>query len=121
MVGLAGGTRGGLLLDPRGGGGPLVRGAAMFAPASPRGHARAFGFERLAGFDHRRWKEVRDAALARRKPKERLPIFGRDPYGEELKKAPPHPETAGPADRVALKKAHGLDNRRPAGAGGLPP
>ena len=91
----------------------------MIALAIPPGHARAFGFERLAGFDRLRWNEVRDAALARRKPKVRLPIFGRDRYGEELKKARLNLEAAGLADCVELKQADVLDTGAPAGAGVL--
>jgi putative N6-adenine-specific DNA methylase len=119
IVGLTGWGSGEPLLDPMCGSGTLVIEAAMIALAIPPGHARAFGFERLAGFDHRRWNEVRDAALARRKPKERLPIFGRDRYGEELKKARLNLEAAGLADCVELKQADVLDTGAPAGAGVL--
>jgi putative N6-adenine-specific DNA methylase len=107
------------LLDPMCGSGTLVVEAAMMALAIPPGHARGFGFERLAGFDRRRWNEVREAALARRKPNERLPIFGRDRYGEELKKARLNLEAAGLADCVELKQADVLDTGAPAGAGVL--
>jgi putative N6-adenine-specific DNA methylase len=107
------------LLDPMCGSGTLVVEAAMMALAIPPGHARGFGFERLAGFDRRRWNEVRDAALARRKPSERLPIFARDRYGEELKKARFNLEAAGLADCVELKQADVLDTGAPAGAGVL--
>jgi len=119
IVGLTGWRSGEPLLDPMCGSGTLVIEAAMIALAIPPGHARAFGFERLAGFDRRRWSEVRDAALARRKPKERLPIFGRDRYGEELKKARLNLEAAGLADCVELKQADVLDTGAPAGAGVL--
>ena len=107
------------LLDPMCGSGTLVVEAAMMALAIPPGHARAFGFERLAGFDLRRWNEVRNAALARRKPNERLPIFARDRYGEELKKARINLDAAGLADCVELKQADVLDTGAPAGAGVL--
>jgi putative N6-adenine-specific DNA methylase len=115
--GLTGWNSGEPLLDPMCGSGTLVIEAAMIALAIPPGHARAFGFERLAGFDRRRWNEVRDAALARRKPKERLAIFGRDRYGEELKKARLNLEAAGLADCVELKQADVLDSGAPASAG----
>jgi putative N6-adenine-specific DNA methylase len=119
IVGLTGWSSGEPLLDPMCGSGTLVIEAAMIALAIPPGHARAFAFERLAGFDRRRWNEVRDAALARRKPKERLPIFGRDRYGEELKKARLNLEAAPLADCVELKQADVLDTGAPAGAGVL--
>src|SRR5258708_11887480 len=117
MGGLPGGSGGDPLLDPMCGSGTLVMGGAMMALAIPPGHARAFGFERLAGFDRRRWSEVRDAALARRKPKERLPIFGRDRYGEELKKARLNLEAAGPAPCVGHAQNHRLPACPPAGGG----
>jgi len=73
IVGLSGWNPGEPLLDPMCGSGTIVVEAAMMALAIPPGHARAFGFERLAGFDRRRWNEVRDAAFARRRPKRPLP------------------------------------------------
>jgi 23S rRNA (guanine2445-N2)-methyltransferase len=119
ILGLTGWSSDEPLLDPMCGSGTLVIEAAMMALAIPPGHARAFGFERLAGFDRRRWNEVRDAALARRKPKKRLPIFGRDRYGDELKKARLNLEAAGFADYVELKQADVLDTGAPASAGVL--
>jgi len=119
IVRLTGWNSGEPLLDPMCGSGTLVVEAAMMALAIPPGHARGFGFERLAGFDLRRWNEVRDAALARRKPTRRLPIFARDRYGEELKKARLNLEAAGLADCVGLKQADVLDTGAPARAGVL--
>jgi putative N6-adenine-specific DNA methylase len=105
------------LLDPMCGSGTIVIEAAMTALAIPPGHARAFGFERLADYDRRTWTEVREAALARRKPVQRLPIFARDRYGEELKKARANLEAAGLADCVELKQADVLDSGAPAASG----
>ena len=107
------------LLDPMCGSGTLAIEAAMMALAIPPGHARGFGFERLADFDRRRWSEVREAALARRLPPRRLAIFARDRYGEELKKARSNLEAAGLADCVELKQADILDSGAPALAGVL--
>jgi putative N6-adenine-specific DNA methylase len=89
------------------------------ALAIPPGHARGFGFERLAGFDRRSWTEVREAALARRKPARRLPIFARDRYGDELKKARTNLEEAGLADCIELKQADVLDSGAPSASGVL--
>jgi len=107
------------LLDPMCGSGTLAIEAAMMALAVPPGHARGFGFERLADFDRRGWSEVREAALARRTPPRRLAIFARDRYGEELKKARSNLEAAGLADCVELKQADILDSGAPAPAGVL--
>jgi putative N6-adenine-specific DNA methylase len=117
IVRLTGWLPGEPLLDPMCGSGTIAIEAAMAALAIPPGHARAFGFERLADYDRRAWNEVRDAALARRRPLERLPIFARDRYGEELKKARANLEAAGLADCVELKQADVLDSGAPAASG----
>jgi len=117
IVRLSGWQPGEALLDPMCGSGTIVIEAAMMALAIPPGHARAFGFERLAGFDRRRWNEVREAALARRKPAGRLPIFARDRYGDELNKARANLEAAGLAECVELKQADVLDTGLPPEAG----
>jgi len=119
IVQLAGWNPAEPLLDPMCGSGTIVIEAAMMALAIPPGHARAFGFERLAGFDRRRWSDVREAALAARIPARRLPIFARDRYGEELKKARANLQAAGLADCVELKQADVLDTGAPAATGVL--
>jgi 23S rRNA (guanine2445-N2)-methyltransferase len=119
IVRLSGWQPGEALLDPMCGSGTIVIEAAMMALGIPPGHARGFGFERLAGFDRRRWSEVRDAALAGRKPARRLPIFARDRYGDELKKARANIEAAGLADCIELKQADVLDTGAPAASGVL--
>src|SRR4029077_498444 len=101
------------------GSGTLVIEAAMMALAIPPGHARGFGFERLAGVDHPRWNEVRNASLARTQPTRRLPIFARDRYGDELKKARRNLEATGLADCVDLKQADVLDTSAPERSGVL--
>jgi putative N6-adenine-specific DNA methylase len=117
IVRLTGWNPGEPFLDPMCGSGTLAIEAAMMALAIPPGHARGFGFERLAGFDRRRWEEARNEALARRLPARRLPIFARDRYGDELKKARANLEAAGLADCVELKQADILDTGAPADAG----
>jgi putative N6-adenine-specific DNA methylase len=117
IVRLTGWQPGEPLLDPMCGSGTIAIEAAMAALEIPPGHARAFGFERLAGYDGKAWKEVREAALVRRRPLERLPIFARDRFGEELKKARANLEAAGLAECVELKQADVLDTGAPAAAG----
>jgi putative N6-adenine-specific DNA methylase len=107
------------LLDPMCGSGTLVIEAAMMALAIPPGHARGFGFERLSNFDAAGWKAVRGAALARAAKPRKLPIYARDRYGDELKKARANLEAAGLADCVELKQADVLDTGAPAPAGVL--
>jgi putative N6-adenine-specific DNA methylase len=119
IVQLTGWQPGETLLDPMCGSGTIAIEAAMIALSIPPGHARDFGFEHLAGFDRRAWNEVREAALARRKPVLRLPIFARDRYGDELKKAAANLAQAGLADCVELKQADVLDTGAPAESGVL--
>ena len=119
IVRLTGWDGGEPLLDPMCGSGTLVIEAAMMALAIPPGHARGFGFERLADFDPRVWNDVREEALARRLPPRKLAIFARDRYGEELKKARLNLEAAGLAPCVELKQADILDSGAPARSGVL--
>ncbi len=107
------------LLDPMCGSGTFAIEAAMMALAIPPGQARGFGFERLAGFDAKAWKEIRGAALARAQAPRKLALFARDRYGEELKKARLNLEAAGLADCIELKQADILDTSAPANAGVL--
>jgi putative N6-adenine-specific DNA methylase len=107
------------LLDPMCGSGTLAIEAALMALAIPPGHARRFGFERLAGFDARAWNEVRGAALARAEAPRALPIHARDRYGDELKRARANLEAAGLAGCVELKQADVLDTGAPAASGVL--
>jgi len=107
------------LLDPMCGSGTFAIEAAMMALAISPGQARGFGFERLAGFDAKAWKEIRGAALARAQAPRKLALFARDRYGEELKKARLNLEAAGLADCVELKQADILDTSAPANAGVL--
>ena len=107
------------LLDPMCGSGTLAIEAAMMALAIPPGHARGFGFERLAGFDRSSWNDVREQTLARAQAPRKLALFARDRYGEELKKARANLEAAGLADCVELKQADILDSSAPAPAGVL--
>jgi putative N6-adenine-specific DNA methylase len=106
------------LLDPMCGTGTLVIEAALMALAVPPGHARGFGFELLRVHDAKLWHRVRDEALAKRRSG-RLAVFGRDRYGDELKKAARNVEAAGLADAIELKQADVLETGAPATSGVL--
>lgn len=109
----------GPLLDPMCGSGTFPIEAAMMALGIPPGRGRGFGFERLAGFDSKAWKDVRDTALERAAPPRALPIHGRDRYGDELKGARANLEAAGLSGCVELKQADILDTGAPAERGVL--
>lgn len=66
------------LLDPMCGGGTFLLEAATMALDIAPGANRGFGFERLALYDARLWREVRSAAEHRHKPAVALPIHGSD-------------------------------------------
>jgi 23S rRNA (guanine2445-N2)-methyltransferase len=106
------------LLDPMCGTGTLVIEAALMALAIPPGHARGFGFERLRVHDAKLWAGVRSEALAQRQSR-KLALFGRDRYGDELKKAAHNVEAAGLADAIELKQADVLETGAPAKSGVL--
>lgn len=106
------------LLDPMCGTGTLVIEAALMALAVPPGHARGFGFERLRTHDAKLWAGVREDALAGRRSR-KLALFGRDRYGDELKKAARNIEAAGLADAIELKQADVLETGAPAKSGVL--
>jgi 23S rRNA (guanine2445-N2)-methyltransferase len=106
------------LLDPMCGTGTLVIEAALMALGIPPGHARGFGFERLRVHDAKLWQKVRDEALAKRRTRT-LAVFGRDRYGDELKKAAHNIEAAGLSGAIALKQADVLETGAPAKSGVL--
>ena len=106
------------LLDPMCGSGTLVIEAALMALAIPPGHARGFGFERLDAHDAKLWNAVREEALAGRLRRE-LAVFGRDRYGDELKKAERNVEAAGLSGSIELKQADVLESGAPAKDGVL--
>ena len=66
------------VLDPMCGSGTFVLEAAEQALGLPPGRARAFAFERLAGFDPDDWAAMRDAAAVPRPTSLRFAGFDRD-------------------------------------------
>ena len=99
------------------GSGTILVEAALIALDIAPGSRRTFGFERLHGFDAALWQGLRDAALAREKPRTALPIFGSDLYGDALKTARDTLDAAGLADVVSLKQANVLEMPPPADGG----
>ncbi len=106
------------LLDPMCGTGTLVIEAALMALAIPPGHARGFGFERLRVHDAMLWKRVHEEALSRSRRAD-VAVFGRDRYGDELKKAAANIEAAGLTGTIELKQADVLETGAPAKSGVL--
>ncbi|WP_144638795.1 THUMP domain-containing protein [Bordetella genomosp. 13] len=78
MLALAGWDPAAPLLDPFCGSGTILIEAAWIALGVPAGVSRPFGFERLRGFDPRRWRDLKDDARARILTKLETPLVGYD-------------------------------------------
>jgi putative N6-adenine-specific DNA methylase len=105
------------LFDPMCGSGTFLVEAAMMALDAAPGLDRAFGFEKLAGFDGKLWRALRDKARARRRPVAPLAIHGSDKSGTVLGMARENLKAAGIEGAVQLKQMDVLDGSPPAGPG----
>jgi putative N6-adenine-specific DNA methylase len=105
------------LLDPMCGSGTLLCEAALIAIDRAPGLDRGFGFEKLANFDAREWKKLRDDARARVRPARDLCIFGSDRYGDALKLARDNLAALGVREAVPLKQADVTEAPAPASSG----
>ena len=117
IVRLAGWTPGEALLDPLCGSGTLVIEAALIALNIAPGARRNFGFEKLLNFDRATWEKLRADTKTREHPREALPIFGSDLYGDELKTARANVAAAGLDNVIQLKQANVLEMPAPAPSG----
>jgi len=117
ILALAGWTPGTPLLDPMCGGGTLLLEAAAMTRGLAPGANRGFAFERLADYDPRLWRGIREAsAPAGGHPEEPL-IHGSDNETRSLEAARAALERAGLASSVRLAKADVLEVEPPAGTG----
>ncbi|CAN5376602.1 class I SAM-dependent RNA methyltransferase [soil metagenome] len=78
LLDLAGWTPDLPLIDPFCGSGTIAIEAAHIVQRRSPGLSRTFGFERLAGFDRSAWVAMREEALARFEPKDKLAIAASD-------------------------------------------
>lgn len=101
------------LLDPMCGSGTFLLEAAQVALDMAPGLGRKFGFEKLNNFDAGYWKELRQQAVAKQKPKTPLPVFGSDLYGSALDTARANLVEAGLDDVISLKQASVLEISAP--------
>lgn len=105
------------LLDPMCGGGTLLIEAAAMARGRAPGAKRAFGFEKLAGFDAHSWERIRQEPA--RVPAASPRIYGSDSDPRALAAARRHLAAAGVERWVTLEQADVLDRPAPPGAGVL--
>src|SRR5262245_42537448 len=102
------------LVDPMCGSGTFLVEAAMMALDVAPGLKRAFGFEKLAGYDADKWHALQQGARARCKPMQVLPIHGSDKSGTVLTLARENVSAAGLDGVIALKQMNVLDASPPA-------
>jgi putative N6-adenine-specific DNA methylase len=105
------------LYDPMCGSGTFLAEAAMMALDAAPGLNRRFGFEKLAGFEARKWQTLQERALARRKPAQPLAIHGSDKSGTVLALAKENLAAAGLEGAVQVKQMDILDGGPPAPTG----
>lgn len=114
---LAGWKPGIPLLDPMCGSGTFLLEAAQISLCIAPGSSRSFAFEKLAQFDSRQWKAIRDMAERERKPVELLPIHGSDILGRAVETARKNLAEAGLDKAVTLKQANFIELPPPCDAG----
>jgi len=119
IIALTGWQPGEPFLDPMCGSGTFLIEAAGIALRLAPGSRRAFGFEKLTGFDATLWRRLRDEAHANALPRAPLPIHGADLYGAALAQASAAIADAGLTDVIQLKQANVLELSPPAPAGVL--
>ncbi len=119
IVALSGWTGDEPFLDPMCGSGTIVMEAAALALGIAPGSRRAFGFERLIGFDAELLGRVREEARAAERRQQPVAIFGADKAGAEVARARAAIEVAGFAGAVQLKQANVLELPPPAPHGVL--
>ncbi|MEO6823357.1 MAG: THUMP domain-containing protein [Nitrosospira sp.] len=116
---LAGWRPGIPLLDPMCGSGTFLLEATQISFDIAPGLRRSFAFEKLKRFDKELWNGLKDAAIARQKPRIPLPVFGSDLYGDALADARANLSAAGFAEMVTLKQANVLEISAPSPSGFL--
>jgi putative N6-adenine-specific DNA methylase len=107
------------LLDPMCGSGTFLIEAAQMALNIAPGIKRDFAFEKLKNFDAAAWGKIRAEAFAAQLHVAKLPIFGSDLYGNELKAARLNLENAGLSEVVTLNQANVLEVAAPTDHGVL--
>ena len=118
IVLLSGWNRSEPLLDPMCGGGTLLIEAAAIALDVAPGAGRAFGFEKLSGFDAALWHRVRSALRPKRA--DPMPsLSGSDVNPAAVAAARKNLSAAGFGERVRLERADVLERAAPADAGVL--
>jgi putative N6-adenine-specific DNA methylase len=115
IIQLSGWQPGEPLLDPMCGGGTLLVEAAAMARGRAPGAKRAFGFEKLKGFDPSLWERIKNQPAT--EPAKDLLLHGSDNDPEALKAARRNLAEAGVERWVRLEQADLLERAAPAQGG----
>lgn len=110
---LAGWAPGTPLFDPMCGSGTLLIEAALMALDIAPGRARHFAFERLLPHDPQGWQQIREAALAKERPREPLDIHGSDTEAAALHTCRSNLAAADLTACISLATADFLDRQPP--------
>jgi len=117
IIRLTGWTPATALYDPMCGSGTFLIEAAMMALDAAPGANRRFAFEKLENFEEKTWRALREAAVARRRPAQPLPIHGSDKLGSVLQLARENLAATGIDSAIQLKQMDILDGSPPPGGG----
>ncbi len=112
LLRLAGWTPDAVLFDPLCGAGTLAIEAAQIACRVAPGATRAFGFERLRGFDARRWQQLRAEAAAQRRAAP-APLFAADIDPRMVQLTRDNAQRAGVLDALQLRQGDVMDAQPP--------
>ncbi len=119
---LAGWQPGVPLLDPMCGSGTFLLEAAQMSLDDAPGLGRepgGFALERLMSFQPELWRDLQKSAAARRRPADRLAIWGSDNSADAVARAEQNLAHAGLDDLVTVERADLLERRAPAPTGML--
>jgi putative N6-adenine-specific DNA methylase len=105
------------LLDPMCGGATLLVEAAAMARGRAPGMKRAFGFEKLDGFNGTLWKSLREEAAQPVKHAPKLALYGSDADAKTLTAARRNLAAAGVERWVTLEASDVLSRQAPAASG----
>ncbi|MDQ5888380.1 MAG: hypothetical protein RL210_1983 [Pseudomonadota bacterium] len=117
MLKLSGWVPGTPLLDPMCGSGTILLEAVQMALNIDPGLGRNFALQKLNNFNRQAWDQLIADSKAQQKPRQPLPIWGSDKFGDALKAARVNLQQAGYDDLVQLRQADFVGLSAPAPEG----
>ena len=117
MLKLSGWVPGTPLLDPMCGSGTILLEAIQMALNIDPGLGRNFALQKLNNFNRQAWDQLIADSKAQQKPRQPLPIWGSDKFGDALKAARVNLQQAGYDDLVQLRQADFVGLSAPAPEG----